>query len=151
MKRYAVVLFQTAELEQGSTRIMSTCWKPTFSWEMTSFCSASTLWVTSHDVTILQPRSWNAVMPLLWWNTIHRKYAPFSSSACHIFSLCVFPALCVYNEVHQPASSPAGCSHPQASAACSHLDGLPPGLLPWAAGETLSLASLRDQLPKQGF
>lgn len=43
-------------------------------------------------------------------------------------------ALCVHNEVHQPASAAARRPHPQTPAACSHLDGFTPGLLPRAAG-----------------
>lgn len=43
-------------------------------------------------------------------------------------------ALRIDNEVHQPASAAARRPHPQTPAACSHLDGFTPGLLPRAAG-----------------
>lgn len=57
-------------------------------------------------------------------------------------------ALCIDNEVHQPAATAARCPHPQAPAACSHLDGFPPGLLPRAAGVngTSGSASSADEI-----
>lgn len=58
-------------------------------------------------------------------------YFSHSHSSCSCVSSA---ALCIYNEVHQPASTAAWRPHPQTPAACSHLDGFTPGLLPRAAG-----------------
>lgn len=48
-------------------------------------------------------------------------------------------ALCVYNEVHQSASTPAGCPHSQTTSTCSYLDGFFAGFFPRAAGRISSL------------
>lgn len=61
-------------------------------------------------------------------------FIPFLHCSPHV-------ALCVHHEVHQPASSAAGCPHPQTPASCSHLDGLSAGFLPWTPGQIRSCSA----------
>lgn len=71
-------------------------------------------------------------------------FNPHSSHSCVSSA-----ALRIHNEVHQPASSAARRPHPQTPAACSHLDGFTPGLLPRAAGLFRPSGSTRSLSPSR--